>query len=124
MATRNSEQPTHSNWDLENEQTLRGDISLPTYSHMQDPYQSSDEILNDNEGDARLYLQTDIPLTSPVTQLADSSLPQLQIQSPASTEEARPSRPRQFIFPLKEPFTKCTKGKRSSSPPISILRAL
>ena len=133
MATRDSEQPTHSNWDLENEQTIMEDISLPNYSSIQDPYQSSDEILTDDEDDADFYgvllspltttsrtiSTTDTPLTSPVTQLADSSLLQLQIHSPASTEEATRSIPQQFIFPPKEPSTKSTKGKRSSSPPIS-----
>ena len=133
MATRDSETPTHSNWDLENEQTIMEDISLPTYSSMQDPYQSSDEILIDDEDDADFYgvllspltttsqtiSTTDKPLTSPVTQLADSSLLQLQIHSPASIEEATRSIPQQFIFPPKEPSTKSTKGKRSSSPPIS-----
>ena len=43
MATRDSEQPTHSNWDLENEQATRDDVPLPTVSNIQDPYQSNDE---------------------------------------------------------------------------------
>ena len=133
MATRDSEQPTHSNWDdQENEQTIMEDISLPTYSSIQDPYQSSDEILTDDEDDAdfcdvllslltttsQTISTTDTPLTSPATQLADSSLLQLQIHSPASTEDIR-SVPQQFILPPKEPSTKSTKGKRSSSPPVS-----
>ena len=97
MATRDSEQPTNSNWDLENEQTIMEDISFPTYSSIQGPYQSSDEILTDDEDDADFYgvlLSTltttsqtistiDTPLTIPATQLADSSLLQLQIHSPA-----------------------------------------
>ncbi|KAI6658353.1 hypothetical protein LOD99_11076 [Oopsacas minuta] len=86
MATRDSEQPTHSNWDLVDEQTLREDISLPTYSFMQDPYQSSDEILTDDEDDANFC------------------------GGPASIEEATPSIPQQFFFPPKEPSPKSTKG--------------
>ena len=34
MATRDSEQPTHSNWDLEIEQATRDDVPLPTVSNM------------------------------------------------------------------------------------------
>ena len=64
MATRDSETPTHSNWDLENEQTIMEDISLPTYSSMQDPYQSSDEILTDDEDDADFYGVLLSPLTT------------------------------------------------------------
>ena len=110
------------------------DVSLPTYSNVQDPYQSNDEFLTDDEDDTDFYgvllsplttpsqtiSTTDTPLTSSATQLADSSLLQLHIQSPASTEDIRtPSMPQQFIFPPKEPSTKSTKGKRSSSPPVS-----
>ena len=64
MATRDSEQPTHSNWDLEHEQTIMEDISLPTYSSIQDPYQSSDEILTDDEDDADFYGVLLSPLTT------------------------------------------------------------
>ena len=59
---------------------------------------------------------TDIPLASPATQLADSSLLQLHIQSPVSTTR---SMPQQFIFPPTEISTKYAKGKRLSGPPVS-----
>ena len=130
MATRDSEQPTHSNWDLENEQATRDDVPLPTVSNIQDPYQSNDELLTEDEDDTDFYgvllspltttsqtiSTTDIPLASPATQLADSSLLQLHIQSPVSTTR---SMPQQFIFPPTEISTKYAKGKRLSGPPVS-----
>ena len=107
MATRDSQEPTHSNWDFENEQATTENV--PRHSNMHDPYQSDYELLteDDDDEDNDLYgvLQsplttttqtistTDTPLTSPATQLADSSLLQLQIQSPASTEDDTQSMP-------------------------------
>ena len=121
---------THSNWDLENEQATRDDVPLPTVSNIQDPYQSNDELLTEDEDDTDFYgvllspltttsqtiSTTDIPLASPATQLADSSLLQLHIQSPVSTTR---SMPQQFIFPPTEISTKYAKGKRLSGPPVS-----
>ena len=133
MASKDSAQQTHSNWDLdylENEQSTREDNPLPTVSHIQDPYQSNDELLTEDEDDTDFYgvllspltttsqtiSTTDIPLASPATQLADSSLLQLHIQSPVSTTR---SMPQQFIFPPTEISTKYAKGKRLSGPPVS-----
>ena len=129
MATRDSEQPTHSNWDLEIEQATRDDVPLPTVSNIQEPYQSNDELLTEDEDDNDFYgvillpltttsqtiSTTDIPLASPATQLADSSLLQLHIQSSATIR----SMPQQFIFPPTEISTKYAKGKRLSGPPVS-----
>ena len=93
MATRDSEQPTHSNWDLENEQATRDDVPLPTVSNIWDPYQTNNELLTKDEDHTDFYgvlllpltttSQTistpDIPLASSATQLADSSLRQLHL---------------------------------------------
>ena len=89
MATRDSEQQIHSNWDLEIEQASRDDVPLPTVSNIQDPYQTNDELLTEDEDDTDFYgvllspltttsqtiSTTDIPLASPATQLAESCAP-------------------------------------------------
>ena len=131
-----SEQPTHSNWDLEAEEAIRDDLPLLSISHIQDAYQSNEEFLSEDEEDTDLYgiltspltpstqdiSTTDIPLPSPATQLADVLLPELQIQS-AATPSAEPDTgnfPPKFIFPPPlEVSTQDAKGKRSSTPPTS-----
>ena len=54
MATR-PEQPTHSNWDLDNEQMIREDGPLTTDFNIQDQFHTNDELPTDDEYDDDLY---------------------------------------------------------------------
>ena len=75
MATRDSEQPTHSKWDLENEQATRDDDPLPTVSNIQDPYQSNDELLTEDEDDTDFYGVLLSPLTTTSQTISTTGIP-------------------------------------------------
>ena len=49
MATKDSTQPTHSKWNLENEQSTREYNPLQTDSNILELYQSNDEFLTEDE---------------------------------------------------------------------------